>query len=159
MRIEIARIAASLLRQRRDDFLLDLSLPLSVRGMINVHTDGAWIPNFWTVAIRTPPAASGRRAPDQTYFNFPIGFAEDGTSWFFPSRKWWLAHSQASHPPSGMSCDVEVHTKFLSSEGSVHEFDYATVFLDGRLDILGRADFAQECAFWTLAFGSQQEQL
>jgi hypothetical protein len=46
-----------------------------------------------------------------------------------------------------------VHTKFLSSEGSVHEFDYATVFLDGTMKILGRSDFAQECFFWQRAFG------
>lgn len=146
MRIEIARIATSLLQQRRDEILHDASLPLSVRGMINVHMDGSWIPDFWSVAIRAPKSGS------EAYFDFPIGFAEDGTSWFFPSRQWWLAHAQASHPPAGTGCDVDVHTKFLSSEGSVHEFDYATVFASGQLSVLGRADFALECALWARAF-------
>ena len=129
MRIEIARIASSLLQQRRDEFLHDASLPLTVRGMINVHLEGSWIPDFWSVALRAPKPGS------EGYFDFPIGYAEDGTSWFFPSRQWWIAHAQASHPPLGVGCDAEVHTKFLSSEGSVHEFDYAAVFLDGRLNI------------------------
>jgi len=169
MRIEIAQIASGLLRQRRDEFLHDASLPLPVRGMINVHFDSSWIPDFWSVAIRTPkPGSEGTSpptlnqstppsTPNQGYFDFPIGFAEDGTSWFFPSRQWWLAHAQVSHAPSGMGCDADVHTKFLSSKGSVHEFDYATVFLDGRLTILGRADFVEECMFWTRAFGTQKE--
>jgi len=148
MRIEIAQIATSLLRQRRDEFLHDVSLPLSVRGMINVHLEKPWIPDFWSVAIRAPKSGS------QSYFDFPIGYAEDGTSWFFPSRQWWVAHAQASHPPAGTGCDVDVHTKFLSSEGSVHEFDYATVLAGGRLVVLGRADFVEECAWWTRAFGS-----
>jgi hypothetical protein len=150
MRIEIARIASSLLQQRRGEFLHDVSLPLSVRGMINVHLEAPWIENYLTVAIRAPKAGSER------YFDFPIGMAEDKTAWFFPSRQWWIAHAQASHPPDGTGCDVDVHTKFLSSEGSVHEFDYATVLTDGTLKILGRPDFAQECFFWQRAFGTQQ---
>lgn len=148
VRIEIARIASGLLEQRRDEFLHDLSLPLTVRGMIHVHMIKPWIPDFWSVAIRAPKPGS------ETYFDFPIGFAEDGTSWFFPSRQWWLAHAQASHPPAGMGCDADVHTKFLSSEGSVHEFDYATIFASGQLSVLGRADFVLECALWARAFGS-----
>lgn len=147
MRIEIARVASSLLQQRRDEFLHDASLPLSVRGMINVHLEKPWIPDFWSVAIRAPKPGS------ESYFDFPIGFAEDGTSWFFPSRQWWIAHAQASHPPAGMGCDADVHTKFLSAEGSAHEFDYATVLAGGQLNILGRADFVLECTFWTRAFG------
>lgn len=116
--------------------------------MINVHLTKPWIPDFWSVAIRaSKPGSNG-------YVDFPIGFAEDGTSWFFPSRAWWLAHAQASHPPIGEGCDAEAHTKFLSSEGSVHEFDYATVSADGQLRILGRVDFVLECSFWTRAFGT-----
>jgi hypothetical protein len=152
MRIEIARIASSLLQQRRVEFLHDASMPLSVRGMINVHLEKPWIESFWSVAIRAPKPGS------ESYFDFPIGLAEDSTSWFFPSRQWWIAHAQASHPPDGTGCDVEVHTKFLSSEGSIHEFDYASVFLDGTLKILGRVDFAQECFFWQRAFGAQEAQ-
>ena len=151
MRIEIARIASGLLQQRREELMHDLSLPLSVRGMISVHLDSAWIANFWAVAIRAV------RPGSESYLDFPIGFAEDNTSWFFPSRQWWLAHAQSSHSPSGAGCDADVHTKFLSSEGTVHEFDYASVFLDGRLTILGRAEFVEECSFWKMAFGSQQE--
>jgi hypothetical protein len=149
MRIEIARIASGLLEQRRDEFLHDLSLPLTVRGMIGVHLAKPWIPDFWSVAIRAVKPGS------EVYFDFPIGYAEDGTSWFFPSRQWWLAHAQASHPPAGTGCDADVHTKFLSSEGSVHEFDYATVFASGQLSVLGPADFVLECALWTRAFGVQ----
>lgn len=151
MRIEIARIASSLLQQRRDEYLHDATLPLSVRGMINVHLEKPWIPDFWSVAIRAPKPGS------ESYFDFPIGFAEDGTSWFFPSRKWWIAHAQASHPPAGEGCDADVHTKFLSSDGSEHEFDYATVLAGGQLTILGRPDFVLECSFWTRAFGSQEK--
>lgn len=146
MRIEIARIAVSLLQQRRGELMRDASLPLSVRSMLNVHLEKPWIPGFWSVAIRAPkPGSAG-------YFDFPVGLAEDGTSWFFPARAWWLAHAQASHPPDGSGCDAEVHTKFLSSEGSIHEFDYATIFGDGTLKILGSADFAEECFFWKHAF-------
>jgi hypothetical protein len=122
-----------------------------VRGMINVHLEKPWIADYGSVAIRAPKPGS------ESYFDFPIGFAEDGTSWFFPSRQWWVAHAQASHPPAGMGCDVDVHTKFLTSEGATHEFDYAAVFLDGRLNVLGRTDFVEECAWWTRAFGTQKE--
>lgn len=150
MRIQIAPVATSLVSQRRDEFLHDVTLPLSVRGMINVHLEKAWIPNFWTVAIRAPKPGS------EQFFDFPLGYSEDGTSWFFPSRQWWLAHAKASHPPEGVGCDVDVHTKFLSREGEIHEFDYATILIDGTLQILGRADFAVECDFWKRAFGSQE---
>lgn len=146
MRIEIARIAAGLLQQRREEFLHDVKIPLSVRGMINVHLEKPWINGFWSVAIRAPKPGSER------YFDFPIGLAEDSTSWFFPSRQWWIAHAHASHPPDGSGCDVDVHTDFLSSEGKTHEFDYATVLTDGTMKILGRVDFAQECYFWQRAF-------
>ena len=158
MRIQVAQIAPSLMQQRRDRFMRDLSLPLSVRGCISVHMSKAWIPNFWSVAIRAPKPGS------ESYFDFPVGIAEDGLPWFFPSRQWWLAHAQASHPspdgePGGMGCDVDVHTKFLSSEGSVHEFDYATILTDGTLHVLGRADFIVECNFWRLAFGSARAKM
>lgn len=157
MRIQIAQIASSLLQRRQDEFLHDVSLPLPVRGMINVHALKPWIPNFWSVAIRAP-----RTGSSESYFDFPIGRAEDGTPWFFPSRQWWLAHAKASHPSpdgglGGMGCDVDVHTKFLSSEGDVHEFDYATILTDGTMKVLGRADFAIECDFWKRAFGGRGE--
>jgi hypothetical protein len=151
MRIQIAKVASSILQQRRLAFMNDASLPLSVRGMINVHLDKPWIPNFWSVAIRALKPGS------EAYLDFPIGYAEDGTSWFFPSRQWWIAHAQASHPPAGTGCDVDVHTDFLSSDGKTHEFDYATVFLVGTIKILGRTDFVQECFFWQQAFGIPQE--
>ena len=150
MRIQIAKIAASLLQQRRDQFLHDASLPLTVRGAANVHFEKPWIPNFWTIAIRAPKPGS------ESYLDFPIGFA-DGTVWFFPSREWWIAHAKVSHPPDGTGCDLDVHTKFLSSEGDVHEFDYATILTDGTIQVLGRADFADECTWWRRAFGSQDD--
>jgi len=156
MRIEIARIAPSLLAQRRDELLHDVSLPLTVRGSVNVHLEKPWIPNFWSVAIRAPKPGS------ESYFDFPIGYADDGVPWFFPSRQWWIAHANASHPssdggPGGMGCDVAVHTKFLSREGDVHEFDYATILTDGSMQVLGRADFEVECSWWTRAFGPRLE--
>lgn len=150
MRIDIARIASSLLQQRRGELLHDASLPLSVRSMLSVHLEKPWIEGFWSVAIRAPKPGS------ESYLDFPIGFAEDGTSWFFPSRQWWVAHAQASHPPDGTGCDADVHTKFLSSEGDVHEFDYATVSLDGTIKVLGRVDFVEECFFWRSAFGAPE---
>jgi hypothetical protein len=148
MRIEIAQIASNLLQQRGGELLHDESMLLSVRGMINVHLTKPWIAGFWSVAIRTPKPGSAR------YIDFPIGLAEDGTPWFFPSKQWWVAHAEVSHPPDGTGCDIDVHTKFLSSEGTVHEFDYASVFLDGTLKILDRSDFAEECFFWQHAFGA-----
>lgn len=151
MRIQIAQVARTLVSQRRSELLHDLSLPLAVRGMTNVHLEKPWIPDFWTVAIRAPKAGS------EKFFDFPVGYAEDGTSWYFPSRQWWLAHAHASHPPDGTGCDVDVHTNFLSSEGATHEFDYATITTDGTLHVLGRADFAEECSWWTRAFGAAQE--
>lgn len=152
MRIQIAKIAPSILSHRVAAFMNDASLPLSVRGMINVHMTSPWIPNFWSVAIRAAKPGSER------YFDFPIGYAEDGTSWFFPSRQWWLAHSLAGHPPDGTSCDADVHSDFLSSDGKAHEFDYAAVFQDGTMKILGRADFSQECFFWQHAFSAPEAQ-
>ncbi len=143
---EIVRSAVGLLAERQDAFLHDRSLPLPVRGALNVHMTKPWIPDFWAVAIKSP-----HEGGDQSYFDFPIARV-NGDLWFFPSKKWWVAHATASHPPDGSGCDVEVHTKFLSKEGSVHEFDYATIFLDGRMSILGRRDFAEECAWWRRAF-------
>lgn len=152
MRIQIAQIAPGLVSQRRSELLHDMSLPLAVRGMTNVHLEKPWIPNFWTVAIRAPKKGS------EKFFDFPIGYAEDGTAWYFPSRQWWLAHAHASHPPDGSGCDADVHTKFLSSEGDVHEFDYATVTTDGTIKVLGRADFTEECSWWTRAFGAKPQE-
>lgn len=146
MRIEVAQIASGLLQQRRGELMRDGSLPLPVRRMINVHLEKPWIPGFWTVALRAVKPGSER------YLDFPIGVSEDGTPWYFPSRLWWLAHAQASHPPDGSGCDAEVHAKFLSQEGTVHEFDYAAVLGDGTLKILGSADFSMECFFWHRAF-------
>ena len=149
MRIQISQVAPTLLSQRREELLHDVSLPLTVRGSVNVHFEKPWIPNFWTVALRAPKPGS------ESFFDFPIGYADDGTPWFFPSRQWWIAHAKASHPPDGMGCDVDVHTKFLSSEGSAHEFDYATILADGTMQILGRADFVDECSWWSRAFGAR----
>jgi hypothetical protein len=149
MRIQVAKVASNILQQRRLSLMNDASLPSSVRGMIGVHIDAAWIPNFWSVAIRAPKPGS------EVYFDFFVGYAEDGTSWFFPSRQWWIAHAQSSHFPTGKGCDADIHTDFLSSEGKTHEFDYATVFLDGTIKILGRLDFVEECSWWMRAFGSE----
>lgn len=149
MLIQIAQGAPALLSQRREELLHDVALPISVRGSVNVHMTKPWIPNFWTVAIRALKPGS------ESFVDFPIGYADDGTPWFFPSRQWWVAHAKASHPPDGMGCDVDVHTKFLSSEGSVHEFDYATVLTDGMMQILGRADFVDECSWWSRAFAAR----
>jgi|SRR6185436_6081591 len=149
MRIQIAQVAAGLFTQRRHELLNDMTIPLHVRGMTNVHLEKPWIPNFWTVAIRAIKPGS------EQFLDFPIGFAEDGTAWYFPSRQWWLAHAHASHSPDGMGCDVDVHTKFLSQEGDAHEFDYAAVLTDDTMTVLGKADFTEECRWWKLAFGDQ----
>lgn len=160
MRIQIAQIAPPLLSARSEAFLHDSSILLTVRGTVNVHMTKPWIPKFLSVAIRVPKPG-GDRTPsptrNQRFFDFPIGYAEDGTPWYFPSREWWIAHAKASHPPDGTGCDVDVHTKFLSSEGSVHEFDYATIFSDGTMQILGRGDFVDECLWWSRAFGARGE--
>ena len=151
MRIQIAQVAPILLSQRREELLHDASVPLTVRGSANVHFEKPWIPKFWSVAIRAPKPGGER------FFDFPIGYAEDGTPWYFPSREWWIAHAKTSHPPDGMSCDVEIHMKFLSSEGSVREFDYASILTDGTMQILGRSDFVDECSWWSRAFGARNE--
>lgn len=147
MRIDLARHASHHVQQRRIDLLHDRSLPLSVRGCINVHLEKPWIPNFWSVAIRAPKPGS------ESFFDVQIGTAEDGMPWFFPSKEWWAAHANVSHRSAGMGCDIDVHTNFLSREGKVYEFDYATIYLDGTLKVLGRVDFTEECEFWQLAFG------
>ncbi len=149
MWIQIVQVAPTLLSQRREELLHDVSLPLTVRSSANVHFTKPWIPNFWSVAIRAPKPGS------ESYFDFPIGYADDGLPWFFPSRQWWIAHAKASHPPDGMGCDVDVHTKFLSIEGDVHEFDYATILADGTMRVLGRSDFSEECTWWSRAFGAR----
>lgn len=150
MKITVAKNAQALLRQRHEKLLNDTRLPPSVRQMISCHMGKPWISGFWSVAIR--PTGSGSKS----YLDFRIGETggAEGDAWYFPSRKWWIAHAKASHPPDGAGCDVDVHTKFLSSEGSVHEFDYATILLDGTMQILGRSDFAEECSWWTRAFGA-----
>jgi len=139
LRIQIAQIAAELLQDRKHRFLVDASLPASVRSMISVHLAKPWIQNFWTVAIRS------QRKDRDRYFDFPIGFAEDGTSWFFPSRLWWLTHAQVAHPPAGVGVDVEGHTL---AQG----IDYAAVLSNGRLDVAARDHFVEECRWWSFAF-------
>lgn len=151
MRIQIAKVAPILLTRRREELLHDSTLPLSVRGSANVHFEKPWIPNFWSVAIRAAKPGSER------FFDFPIGADDASVPWYFPSKEWWIAHATASHPPDGMGCDVDVHTKFLSSEGAVHEFDYATILADGTMQIVGRAGFADECAWWARAFGGRDK--
>lgn len=146
MRVQIVRGAAEQLDRRRGQLMQDLSLPLSVRGMISVHTVKPWIEGFWSVAIRSPSGTG-----DPSYLDFPIATDARG-AWFFPSKTWWVAHAKVSHPPDGTGCDVGVHTKFLSSDGSVHEFDYATILVDGHAKILGHRDFVEECAWWSRAF-------
>ena len=148
MRIQVAKIVSSILPQRRDKLLHDESLPATVRGLIGVHLDTPWIPNFWTVAIRQVKPGC------ESYFDFPVGFAEDGTSWFFPARKWWMRHAHEGHAPDGSGCDVDGHVKTLTSEGGGREFDYAAVLHDGSLTVLGRADFVKEHMLWLRAFGS-----
>ncbi len=146
MRIEIEPNASAYLQQRAQELLEDRSLPLSVRRMIAVHLAKPWISGFWSVAIRYP---SGNGDPSM--LDFPIG-RTNGSIWYFPSRSWWLAHGNASHPPAGAGCDAMVHTDFLSKEGATHEFDYATICQDGTLKILGPRDFSEECALWKRAF-------
>jgi len=141
MRITIAKSAKKLLGQRHDKLLNDTKLDLSVRQMISAHMAKPWIPNFWSVALR--PTGSGSKS----YLDFPIGRTDEST-WYFPSKKWWLAHAKASHPPKGDGCDVAVHVDFLTSEGSTHEFDYATITTAGRLTILDPDDFEKECRWW-----------
>jgi hypothetical protein len=145
MHVEIVRGAADLLRQRHEELLRDRTLAQPVRSMIDAHMTKPWIADFWSVAIRSPLGDG-----DQSYFDFPI-VRVHGVPWFFPSRQWWVAHAHASHPPDGSGCDVDVHTNFLSREGSMHEFDYATILLDGWMTILGRRDFVDECLWWRRA--------
>lgn len=145
--IQLAGIASGLLAQRKQHFFTDASLPPSIRSMISVHLEQPWIPSFWTVAIRAV------RKDCDRYLDFPIGFAEDGTSWFFPTRAWWLSHAQTSHPPAGLGFDIEGHAKFLTSAGgSSHAFDYATVTREGKLDVVTRAGFVEEGRWWSRAF-------
>lgn len=141
MRITVAKNADKLLGQRHDRLLNDTKLDSSVRRMIGVHLIKPWIPRFWSVAIR--PTGGG----SESYLDFEVGRADE-TAWYFPSRKWWIAHAKASHPPDGTGCDVSVHVDFLTSEGATHEFDYATVTVDDRLAILTPDDFEKECRWW-----------
>jgi hypothetical protein len=141
MRISLAKDAKKLLYARHDKLLNDTRLPLSARQMISAHMAKPWIPGFLTVAIR--PTGTGSKS----YLDFRIGDV-DGWEWYFPSKKWWLAHANASHPPEGAGCDVDVHVDFLTSEGATHEFDYATVSADHQLKILHPDDFEKECRWW-----------
>lgn len=141
MHITLVSRAKTLLKQRHEKLLNDRKLPIAVRHMISVHMAKPWIPKFWAVAIR--PTHEGSKI----YLDFKIGTA-DGTAWYFPSKKWWKAHADASHPPGGVGCDVDVHVDFLTAEGSTHEFDYATISTDGELKIMHERDFEKECAWW-----------
>src|SRR5262249_52883651 len=120
VRIEVTKTAESMLHRRHEELLNDKKIPLPVRQMISAHMAKLWIPNFWSVAIRPTHAGS------KSYLDFTIGNAL-GTAWYFPSRKWWMAHAHASHPPDGTGCAVAVHVDFLTSEGATHEFDYAAI--------------------------------
>lgn len=141
MRFTETRTAQNLLHRRHEQLLNDRKLPTSARQMISAHMAKPWIRNFWSVAIR--PTGSGSKS----YLDFTLGHA-DGKTWYFPSKKWWLAHAHASHPPDGTGCDASVHVDFLTREGSTHEFDYATISRDGNLKILHPADFEEECEWW-----------
>ena len=141
LRIDRTRSAETMLHRRHEQLLNDRKLPLSVRQMISSHMAKPWIPEFWAVALRPTGADS------KIYLDFQIGEA-DGASWYFPSAKWWLAHAHASHPPDGTGCDVGAHVDFLTREGALHEFDYATITRGGQLSILHPADFEKECEWW-----------
>lgn len=123
----------------------DPSLPAATRRMIQLHLSKPWVPGFFAVAIR--PVERGL----EEYLGFPIVRAL-GTDWYFPSRVWWLAHARTSHGPDGSGCNPDVHTRFLSAEGTDHEFDYANILRNGSLVILDRRAFEQECAYWQRAF-------
>ena len=144
--VEIVPGASALIRQLYEQLAADRSLSLSVRGMIDVHMVKPWIDGFWSSAIR--PA---KPTTDPKFFG-PAIAQDAGGPWFFPSRTWWVAHARTSHPPLGAGCDAAAHTDFLSADGSVHEFDYATILTNGCAKVLGRMDFDVECDWWGKTF-------
>ncbi|HSX23360.1 MAG TPA: hypothetical protein VLE97_11355 [Gaiellaceae bacterium] len=141
MRFDVDKNASKLIAHRHDRLLNDSKIPLSARQMISAHMAKPWIPRFWVVAIRPTGPSS------ESYLDFLLGEA-DGTEWHFPSKKWWVAHANASHPPKGVGCDVDVHVDFLTAEGATHEFDYATISTGRELTILHPDDFDRECRWW-----------
>ena len=141
MRIALAKDFKPQLYKRHDALVNDMSLPSSVRHMVIDHMSKPWIPGFLSVAIR--PTGEGSKI----YLGFEIG-KTDGSEWYFPSKKWWVAHAKASHPPNGNGCSVATHVDFLTKEGATHEFDYATAYADGSLKILHPDDFEKECRWW-----------
>lgn len=150
LEVEIAPNASRLLQQALSQLVADRSsLSLSVQGMISAHVVKPWIDGFWSSAIR--PA---QPTTDPKFFGPLIAHDARGP-WFFPSKTWWLAHAHTSHPPDGAGCDVEAHTDFLSADGSVHEFDYATIFTNGCAKVLDRMDFVVECDWWRKTFQSR----
>lgn len=109
------------------------------------HFRKPWVSGFRTVAIRPTKTGSGE------YLDIALCRALDSV-WYFPSVIWWKAHAKTSHPPDGSGCSIEAHTKFLTEEGTVHEFDYANILWNGNLVVLGRPDFVVECKWWEREF-------
>lgn len=146
MKIQVARIAASILARRREELTRDATLPTSVRGMIGVHLETPWIAGFWAPAIHVSAKSCAR------YVDFPVGFAEDGRSWFFPTRQWWLEHAIGAHPPDGTGADPAAHaTLLVPGNGGI---EYAAILNDGTMKVLDALDFSEEAAWWTRAFGA-----
>lgn len=108
--------------------------------MIYLHLTKPWIPGYLSLAIS--PLKDGLSG----YLQAPV-FSWNGMTFYFPSARWWQAHSD-SHSPAGAGCDVDRHDAFLTRGGSDAEFVYAAVLKNGDIRILERPDFEEECAFW-----------
>jgi hypothetical protein len=122
--------------------LLEGGLPDSARKMVRLHLKKPWVPNFLSVAIA--PAKPGL----EDYLGPVIVRRVEGRDWHFPSAKWWVSHSQRSHPPDGSGCDPEAHARFLAADAKDPEFLYANVLQSGNIVVLNRADFLAECDWW-----------
>lgn len=139
---QLGRAVAELHREAREEFADEGP---SARRMLEIHLAKPWVRGFLSVLIS--PTGRGLRE----YLKTSV-VKGDGRTWYFPARRWWAAHAERSHPPSGAGCDVRVHYEFLAEDAPSPEFLYANLLSDGRIAVLRRRDFEKECQAWKRLF-------
>lgn len=115
----------------------------SMNKCIVLHRTKPWVPNFKRVLIRP------LRKVNEAWLGQEVDIG--GKVWNLPTDAFWEVHCNASHE-GGAGCDVDIHTSFLTSDGSNAEFEYASELDNGEVQIQTEKEFNEECDFWKTRF-------
>src|SRR5690348_8191160 len=104
--------------------MIRFSLPMfplsSIAISTHLHKTKPWIPGFKRVLIR----AFHPESLDPTWVNKQRFITFHGNTYYEPTDAFWQVHANASHPPHGTGCSVDVHVAFLTEHGKNAEFEY-----------------------------------